>query len=135
MNGSAVIFRDRQGFLKSSSIDYLKDIIKAVNYGDTAPTVYAYIILKCLAILSINPYKALLETCSEILSKEQCPEQKARWEELKSKGETPSDKWEKNPNQPEDTKYTADYKSCLIVPRKSMLDKAKYREPTFDDWK
>lgn len=74
LNGSAVIYRDRQGFLKSSSIDYLKDIIKAVNYGDTAPTVYAYIILKCLAILSINPYKALLETCSEILSKEQCPE-------------------------------------------------------------
>lgn len=135
MGGSAVIYRDKRGFLKKSGINYFKDLIKAVNLEDTPPTVYAFVLLKCLAILSINPYKALLETCEELLSREQDPEQKARWEELKSRGETPSDKWEKNPKQPEDTKYTADYKSCLIVPRKSMLDKAKYREPTFDDWK
>ena len=56
-----------------------------------------------------NAEKCLYEALKEIESREQDPEQKAEWEfKIKNNIEI-KDKWRKNKNQKEETKYKANY--------------------------
>lgn len=61
--------------------------------------------------LGYNPELCLKQTVKEISSREQCPEQTAKWN---SGDKQPGEKWIKNPNQDSATLYTADYSTCKL---------------------
>jgi len=58
--------------------------------------------------LSYNFESVMKETVKEIGSRQQDPEQKAKWEQSGSNGE----KWQKNRSQDPSTLYKADYSKC-----------------------
>lgn len=61
--------------------------------------------------LSFNFIKCMDECLKEISSRQQDPEQKARWEK---EGNLNGEKWQKDPNQDPSTLYKADYMICKI---------------------
>ena len=88
------------GFTKADThemVDALADII-VIAAGE-------------LVKLGFNPELCLKQTVKEISSREQCPEQAARWA---SNNKQPGEKWLKNPSQPQSTLYTADYSTCKL---------------------
>lgn len=61
-------------------------------------------------LLGYDTEKCGLEVIKEISAREQCPKQKAKWEEQGNQGE----KWQKNPDQDADTLYQADFSKCKL---------------------
>lgn len=61
--------------------------------------------------LGYNPELCLKQTVKEISSREQCPEQAARW---KAGLKEPGEKWNKNRNQDPATLYKADFSTCKL---------------------
>ena len=68
-----------------------------------------FYIINSLTQDGYNAEKCLYEALKEIESREQDPEQKAEWDyKIKNNIEI-KDKWRKNKNQKEETKYKANY--------------------------
>ena len=71
-----------------------------------------------LVKLGLNPELCLKQTVKEISSREQCPEQAARWT---ANDKQPGEKWLKNPNQHESTLYKADFSTCKLPQSSTYL--------------
>ncbi|HFW6576153.1 TPA: hypothetical protein ACICD0_001385 [Campylobacter jejuni] len=62
-----------------------------------------------------NAEKCLYEALKEIESREQDPKQKKEWDFKIKNNIKIKEKWKKNKNQKDETKYKADYESCRLL--------------------
>jgi len=68
--------------------------------------------LDAVAKLGYEPKCVMNEVGKEINSRKQDPKQKEEWDKHEP---NPNDKWRKDPNQPQEEKYKADFSKCKVV--------------------
>lgn len=104
--------KDLIDFLKQEVMDkYFKGLgeISEERTIDSFCDIQVFSINEC-ELRGYDSNKSLLETIKEISSREQDPEQKARWEKEKV-----NEKWKKDKKQKKSTLYSAKYDRCKLI--------------------